>query len=311
MLNLHPPPSRRFFDGLSLRGAAGPIGIDIGGWPYRFQGLDGTLREDLAERYRTFTVPPEGEDRFEVRALDGRVDQFVPPDAGGGGRSHPLSLGWEGGLLLVRSYGFAGWISLGERHGEMALARGGFEKGLWCVENFLRVCTAWRAFEEGGVLLHAASLVRRGSAYLFMGASGSGKSTLAAISREGKVLSDDLSLVRRLPEGFRVAGTPFRGTYQGGEPIRGFFPVGGIYRIFKAGVNRVEACPPSNAVADLLAASPFVVDQIARRPEILDHLRDLNEAHPVAYLQFNLQGDFWDLLPGDRRPIQGVDPASP
>jgi len=94
-----------------------------------------------------------------------------------------------------------------------------------------------------------------------------------------------------------VAGSPFRGTYQGGEPLRGFFPIGGVYKIFKADRNNMEACPPRNAVADLLASSPFVVDQISRDAEILANLKALVAAHSVAYLHFTRDGNFWDVLP--------------
>jgi hypothetical protein len=74
-----------------------------------------------------------------------------------------------------------------------------------------------------------------------------------------------------------------------------------MYRIFKAAANRVEACPRRNAVADLLASCPFVVDQVSRYPEMLSHLRALDSAHPLSYLHFNLQGGFWDLLPQESR----------
>jgi hypothetical protein len=283
---------------MSSRGGGGPLGIEIGEWSYRFEGLDEKLREALLARYGVFVTEPEGEDRFHVRVLDGREEHFVSPESEstGGGR-HPLSLGWEGEMLLVRSYGFAGWLSFADQKGEIALSKGEFEKGPWSVENFLRVCTAWRAAFEGGALLHAACLIRGQGAYIFMGASGSGKSTLASRSTQERVLSDDLTLVRKGPQGFRVEGTPFRGTYQGGEPVKGRFPIAGIYRIFKADRNSIEPCPRRNAVADLLAACPFVVDQLDRYPEILSHLRTLDLTHPLAYLHFTLQGDFWNILP--------------
>lgn len=296
-LNPHPPPSKSFFEPLRPRGPAGPLDITVGGWNYRVEGLDPSLRRLLEDRYAAFRGAREGNDPFRFRVLDGGVDHFVPPDEGVRPPVHPLSLGWEGDILLILSYGFAGWASLSGSEGEVALARGGYEKAEWCVENYLRVCTAWKAILEGGVLLHGASLVRSDRAWIFVGASGSGKSTLAGISRQGRVISDDLTLVRRLPEGFRVAGCPFRGTFQGGGPVKGFFPIAGIYRIFKSMENRLEACPPEHTVANLLASSPFVVDQLAREPAILDNLKALAEAHPMAYLHFNRDGNFWEVLP--------------
>jgi len=294
-LNRFPPPSRDSYRNLAERGDAAPLSLDLGGWIYRFHGMDETLRRDLETRYKAF-LAPDAPGAFEVEVLDGKADQFIPVPESAAQTSHPLSLIWEGPALLLRSYGFIGWIAPDEGRGQIALARGGFEKQPWCVENFLRAGLAWRALAEGGMLFHAASLIRQDVAFLFLGASGSGKSTLASISKEGRVVSDDLTLVRKMPEGYRVSGTPFRGTYAGGVPVKGFFPIAGVYRILKAEHDRVQECPAKEALAILLANCPFVVDHLATRPEILDRLGSFQAAHPLAYLHFTLQGDFWSVL---------------
>ena len=294
-LNRFFPPPRSFFVDLVERGNAAPLTVDIGGLAFQLNNADEALRASLAERNASF-LDSNVVGSFQVRLLDAGRGHFVAPSQVSPGNPHPLSMTWEEKVLLVQSFGFAGWIDVAARRGELALGRDEFEKANWCVENYLRVCTAWRAVEEGGVLLHAASLVQDGRGYVFLGASGSGKSTLAATSQLGEVISDDLTLVRRLKDGFHLAGTPFRGTYAGGRPIRGDFPIGGLFRIFKAKVNRLEPCPRNHAVADLLAAAPFVVDQLGHDSRILTHLRKLDSAHPLSYLHFNLQGDFWEAL---------------
>jgi hypothetical protein len=295
-LNRFPPPARSYFTGLAPRGDAAPIGIDIGGLVFRLECADAGLQTTLRSRYLHF-LEEDSATGFRVRLLDAAREHFVPPEKAPPDAGHPLSLGWDGEILLMQSFGFAGWVDLDQGTGELALARAEFEKAPWCVENFLRVCTAWRALSEGGVLLHAASIEKDELGYVFLGASGSGKSTLAAISRQGRVVSDDLSLVRRQAGRFVLSGTPFRGTYQGGRPLRGDFPIAGLFRIFQAPQNRVEACPRNHAVADLLAAAPFIVDQLDHGARILHNLKSLDAAHPLAYLYFNLSGDFWEVLP--------------
>lgn len=296
-LNRFPPPSRESFDGLAPLGDAAPLTVDIGGLAFHLEGMDPSRRSLLLERYGPFVSSDPG-GAFRTFLLDAARDHFVRPEEAPTGSTHPLSLAWEGSCLLVQSFGFAGWISIEERRGGLALARSEYEKSAWSVENYLRVATAWRALDEGGVLLHAASLVLDGKGYLFMGASGSGKSTLAATSRLGEVLSDDLSLVRCRDGEFKVAGTPFRGTYAGGRKIRGEFPIAGIFRILKAAENRREPVPAGRAVPILLASAPFVVDQIARDGRILETLRQLNAAHPLSYLHFDRSGSFWSAIPG-------------
>ena len=45
-----------------------------------------------------------------------------------------------------------------------------------------------------------------------------------------------------------------------------------------------------------LAAAPFVVDQLTYDGRILSTLQALDFSHPLAYLYFNLKGDFWTVL---------------
>lgn len=277
------------------------MSLEIGGWPHRLEGLDAGLRDLLRERYEAFEGIAKhagGPESFRFRVLDGQVDDFIPPHGAEPPPVHPLTLGWDAQTLTVRSYGFAGWIDLEDDTGEIALARSGYERPEWALENYLRVVTAWRAVRRGGVLLHGAGVVRADRAYVFIGPSGSGKSTLAGLAVDGRVVSDDLTLIRRIAGEFRVAGTPFRGTHRSGVPVRGTFPVGGIYRIFPASENRLEPAPRETAVLDLLASCPFLVDQLARVPEIFRVLNALCSAHPPGRLHFGLDGGFWDLLPG-------------
>ena len=70
------------------------------------------------------------------------------------------------------------------------------------------MATAWQAVRRGGFLIHGASIVRDGQAYIFFGKSAAGKSTLAAMSPEGQVISDDLTLVLPTESGLVVAGSP-------------------------------------------------------------------------------------------------------
>ncbi|HEU5182578.1 MAG TPA: hypothetical protein VFW45_17460 [Candidatus Polarisedimenticolia bacterium] len=296
-LNRFPPPPLDFFKTLMPLGQAEPLVVDIGGLAFRLEGADKERAAILKERYAGFLTTRQ-EETFEVVLLDAEKEHFVRPDEAPVGTGHPLSLAWDGPCLLVQSFGFAGWAAFEERRGAVALARAEYERSAWCVENYLRVVTAWRALREGGALLHAASLVLEGKGYLFMGASGSGKSTLAATSRQGEVLSDDLSLVRFHDDRFMIAGTPFRGTYTGGRKIQGEFPIAGMFRILKSADNRREPVPPGSAVTILLASAPFVVDQIERDGRILENLRRLDAAHPLAYLHFDRSGSFWSAILG-------------
>src|SRR5207245_7050772 len=119
----------------------------------------------------------------------------------------------EGGVFRSVTYRLASWFDIGRRRGQIALGRGDLDPAGRALENFLRSAVAWIALDQGGFLLHGAGVVRSDRCFLFYGPSGAGKSTLAAVSTEGQVISDDLTLVLRRRDALVAAGGPFRGTY--------------------------------------------------------------------------------------------------
>src|SRR5438034_53505 len=146
----------------------------------------------------------------------------------------------ECSMLRRCAYRLASWIDVSRREGALALASGRLDPPQRALENFLRSSVAWLALDTGGFFLHGASIVRRGRAYLFYGPSGAGKSTLAAMNTEGAVISDDLTLVLRRPEGLVAAGGPFRGTFTRGAPVVGTFPLAGFFRLRKDTTTQVR-----------------------------------------------------------------------
>jgi hypothetical protein len=63
---------------------------------------------------------------------------------------------------------------------------------------------------HGGMLVHAAAVIRNERAYLFFGKSGDGKSTAAAISRRFGVIGDDVIAVKRQGRDFIAYPTPWK-----------------------------------------------------------------------------------------------------
>mgnify|MGYP001823805609 CR=1 FL=1 len=52
------------------------------------------------------------------------------------------------------------------------------------LDYYLRVAYALLSFDAGGMMFHAAGIVRGGKAHLFFGHSGAGKTTVARVSRD-------------------------------------------------------------------------------------------------------------------------------
>jgi hypothetical protein len=195
----------------------------------------------------------------------------------------------------------AAWFDVLRRTGQVALARGTFDPAPRALENFLRCATAWLAYQSGGFLLHGASIVRSGRCYVFYGPSGAGKSTLAAMSRQGRVLSDDLTPILPGADGLEAIGSPFRGTYRIGEPVVGRFPIAGFYRLRKDARTEVKR-GDAFCFADLLGNLPWVVDQLPKFPQLADQVHAATRSARFFYLHFRKDEDFWPAVDaGDQR----------
>jgi hypothetical protein len=275
--------------------------IDISGISVEFEGLPGPLAERMSVVYAPYIGPPTGVGRpLRVRMRSAPIEYFVPPGfTAGAAEFYRMHTALEDGVFRTVSYRLASWIDVDRREGVLALGGGELDPAPRALENFLRSAVAWLALESGGFFLHGASIIRRGRAFLFYGPSGAGKSTLAALSTEGEVISDDLTLVLKRPEGLVAAGGPFRGTYRQGEPVVGTFAVAGFYRLRKDTRTEVRA-DDGGCFADLLGNLPFVVDLLPGRQHLIDRVRALVEGVPFRYLHFRNDTSFWPEVDRDR-----------
>src|SRR5262245_51052255 len=228
-----PPPMEFLLSDLPRAGEAS-VGIELGPIGISIEGCDPLLAEELRTRYGPYARdldPSRVRLRFEVVRDENEYFIDPPPRP----EVNPVYVALDGDRIRFLGYRLAAFFDTGPGAGRIVLASGTYEPAVRAIENCLRASTAWQAFGLGGAFVHGASAVLRGRGFLFYGASGAGKSTLSACNRRAAVVSDDLSLV--LPdEGGRLmlVGTPFRGTYTGGPPVLGSFPLAAGFRLVKA-----------------------------------------------------------------------------
>ena len=145
--------------------------------------------------------------------------------------------------------------------------------------------------------MHAASAVLGGKAYLFYGESGAGKSTLAACNRRARIVSDDLSLVLPDEQGRpHLVGSPFRGTYEGGEPVLGEFPLAAGFRLVQAERASVQEVPRVRALAELVGNLTFVAEAYQSAPDLWDSLDRTFQSVPLGHLHFRKDETYWDAI---------------
>lgn len=273
------------------------LDLAIGRLAVRIEGLSGPQRDRLGTRFMPFVGAPAGAAASPLRLLLTRAerDRFLALPAGTAERYRMGRRATERGRDWW-SYEFAGRVRPHERAAELALvtAEGPvFERGL---ENFLRLLTASYILQEGGLLLHAATVVRDGRAYVFFGPSGAGKTTVTRLSPDDIVLSDDMTLV--LPTGgrFEAVGIPFGMAHHHVPDTREAFPIAGLHRLVQSPAVERSPLKGAPALAELATCLPYVCEDRDEASLSLAIAGRLLESVPAWRLFFRKDDSFWNVI---------------
>jgi hypothetical protein len=200
------------------------------------------------------------------------------------------------GVRDVWSYEFAGRLSLSRREADLALVEESgaqFDRGL---ENYLRTLTASLILDRGGLLVHAAAVVRGGRGYLFFGPSGSGKTTVTRLSPRDTVLGDDLALVLPAREGFVVAGIPFGMVHHHVPDTNDSFPLVALLRLVQSKDVLRQRLEGARALAELVSCLPFCMQDQTEAVRALENAGRILVAAPAWRLFFREDEAFWKVI---------------
>ncbi len=254
----------------SVNVAAEPLRISIGDFPLCLRIPEGRLREEAVLRYREFTSGAENS--FEI-ALD-RPDALgnVSPD---------FEYSFENAELF-----------LGESQAEFRGVRHEY-----ALDSLIRILLTVALLPKQGFLLHAASIVRDGRAYIFMGRSGAGKSTVASLSPDGSVLTDEISLVRFVDGEWRAHGTPFWGEFRAAGHNH-HYPIAGIYCLTQDSQDKVAPLRPKELLRAILPCVLFFSAEQKANEALLNILMQFVKELPCYRLHFRKGTAFWDVVLG-------------
>jgi hypothetical protein len=141
----------------------------------------------------------------------------------------------------------------------------------YALDSLLRILLTVMLLPRRGFLLHAATVVRGGQAYVFMGRSGAGKSTVASLSPRGSVLTDEISLLRHTDGAWQAHGTPFWGEFRAAG-MNCHFPIAGIYSLEQDSKDRVEPMPAKEMLRAILPCVLFFFARDKRANAALLHV---------------------------------------
>jgi hypothetical protein len=258
------------------------LAIEIGGMPVRVRTTDPEFLTLLQNRYAGFVSDAEdAEMEFDV---DLHSPRFADPDA-------EVSVTRQRDRWTLRRGDFlAEW--------EAAAGRGWIRQTAnpYSIDAVLRIVHTLVLAKQGGFLLHSASAIRNGKAFLFAGASGAGKTTISRLAPpDATLLTDEISYVRPQGSGYTAFGTPFTGELAKlGENVAA--PVRALYLLAKGPENRIEAMAPAEATRSLLANILFFAEDEELVQAVFRSTFDFVSRVPVSKLTFVPDARVWELM---------------
>jgi hypothetical protein len=243
--------------------------MSIGCVPFQLQMTDPQLFDAASVRYAAFTGA--GTQPIHIALNDFSIEEREPPE---------FAYEFEGAVLRdsSRQTSFEG---VGNEY---------------ALDSLLRVLLSWKLAGRSGFLLHAATVIRNGNAYVFTGRSGAGKSTVASLAPEGSVLTDEISLLRRENGMWRAYGTPFWGEFRAAGSNTSA-PVRGIFRLVQAAENRLRPLRPVEMLRALLPNVLFFSAETKANRRLLEIVGQAAEEISSYELAFRKDQTFWEVLP--------------
>jgi hypothetical protein len=243
------------------------LGVAIASVGFRFEVDDPELAHRLADRYRGF----EGSQGTPVRlASMGTARPFTA--------NIPGTVRREGSTLRASAAEEWGALDRARREGWLVP-----HPSMALLDMLVRAEITLAALDAGGLALHASAVELNGAAHLFAGVSGAGKSTVARqLEREGgRILSDEVVILRPSPQGWLAYGTPFWVGSPAASPLRRVWALA-------FGSTRVDPLTPPAALRHLSGALSLIVQGDAEVEASLDAAARLVGEIPAATLRFPL-----------------------
>ena len=264
--------------------------IEIGGIPIRVNTTDADFLDMLQNRYAGFVGSSQDP------AVEFDVDLFTPgfvdPDA-------DVRVTQQAGKWALERGDFRAEWEPARRTGTIRQSANPYS-----IDAVLRIVHTLVLAEEGGFLMHAASAIRNGKAFLFAGVSGAGKTTISRLAPpDATLLTDEISYVRKdfRKDGrkqdlsYVAYGTPFTGELAKlGENVSA--PISALYLLAQGPENRIDPVAPGQAVRELLANVLFFAEDQELVQRSFHAACEFVSRVPVSRLTFVPDARVWEMI---------------
>jgi hypothetical protein len=291
------------------------LAIDIGGMAILLRTDSAEFARTLEDRYGEFATPSTQDAVVELE-----VELLAP---GIVSDAEDVSVRREsGGWVMERGDFRAEW--------DPELGRGWVRQSAnpYAIDGVLRILHSLILARAGGFLVHAASAVRNGRAFVFAGVSGKGKTTLARLAPPDVILlTDEISYLRPVSEvrsprsevrspcsesrlagpeppvpspqpltpAFEAFGTPFAGELARiGQKARA--PLAALFLLEQGLENRIEVLSEGQAARELLRHVLFFAQDEELVGMIFQTVCEFVRRVPVRRLVFTKDVQVWELI---------------
>jgi hypothetical protein len=256
--------------------------IDIGRMPVLLRSESPTFLEMIETRYSGF-VNREGMPVFELDV------ELVEP--GKITDEKDLAVNFESGRWLIERGDLRAEWEPTSRRGRVVQSANPYS-----LDAALRIIHSLILAREGGLLVHAASAVRSGKAFLFAGVSGAGKTTISRLApADATLLTDEISYLQSKGRGYVAYGTPFAGELaKVGENAEA--SLAAVYFLEKGRENRIEPVCASEATRMLLANVLFFAHDAELVSRVFETACELVRRVPFHRLIFFPDERVWELI---------------
>jgi hypothetical protein len=266
-----------------LIAAAHECAIDIGGMPILVRTDSPQFALLLENRYGSFVSPAGPRPVFELEV------ELVTP--GIINQDEDLQVRLESGRWVMERGDFRAEWDTERRRGWVRQTSNPYS-----IDAVLRILHSLILAEEGGFLVHAASAVKNGRAFLFAGVSGAGKTTISRLApSDVALLTDEISYVRPGRRGYEAFGTPFAGELARiGENLRA--PLGAVYLLVQGPENKIEPVSEPEALQAFLRNVLFFAHDRELVERVFQNAFDFISRVPVYWLTFVPDAKVWELI---------------
>jgi hypothetical protein len=263
--------------------------IGIGGMPVRVNTADPGFLAILQDRYSGF-ISESGRQDAEVE-FDIEITRtaFADPDA-------DVSVTKRSSRWCLQRGDFRAEWEPASRTGRVRQTANPYS-----FDAVLRIVHSLVLAPQGGLLLHSASAIRNGKAFLFAGVSGAGKTTISRLAPgDATLLTDEISYVRKSDvrkgdAGYTAYGTPFTGELAKlGENVSA--PIAAFYLLAQGPENRIDPVAPAEAARSLLANVLFFAEDEELVQSIFHSAFEFVSRVPVSRLTFVPDARVWELI---------------